>query len=393
LTRLVISGNEAIALGVKLSRVQVVAAYPITPQTTIVEKIASYVENGELEAEFIRVESEHSAMAACIGAAAGGARAFTATSSQGLLYMSEMVFWAGGARLPIVMAVVCRALAPPWSIWCEHTDALSQRDSGWIQFWVENNQEALDTLIQAFKVAEDENVMLPAMVCLDGFILSHTYEPVEVPEQRLVDSFLPGKKASPYWLNPARPAAYGTIAGPDTYMEFRYDIHNAMKRAKKVIVDVDKEWRRLTGRGYGGLIDRYRCDDAEVGIVVIGAAAGDAKEAADFLRRKGVKAGVIRLRVTRPFPAEELRAAVEKIDAVAVVDRALSPGLPGVLLSEVRSALYDLEKRVYVKGFIAGLGGRDITPGDFIHMVESTLKSFRAGGPGDVEWVGLKEVV
>ncbi|RLE88353.1 MAG: pyruvate ferredoxin oxidoreductase [Thermoprotei archaeon] len=389
-SRLVISGNEAVALGVKLSRVQVVAAYPITPQTAIVEKIAEYVEKGELRAEFIRVESEHSAMAACIGAAAGGARAFTATSSQGLLYMSEMVFWAGGARLPIVMAVVTRALAPPWSIWCDHNDALSQRDSGWVQLWAESVQEVLDMTIQAFRVAEDEEVLLPVMVCLDGFILSHAYEPADIPEQSAVDSFLPEKKPAPYWLDPSKPAAYCTIAAPDTYMEFRYEMYRAMKNAERVIKEVDEEWCRLTGRSYGGLVDCYRCDDAEVAILLCGAWAGDAKEAVDILRRKGVKAGVVRLRATRPFPTEDLRAVVEGMDALAVVDRSLSPGLPSILWSEVRAALYDSVKRVYVKGFIAGLGGRDVTPGDFIRIVHSTLEGFRRGEPGEVEWIGLR---
>ncbi|MCS7104816.1 MAG: pyruvate ferredoxin oxidoreductase [Thermofilaceae archaeon] len=387
--RVVLSGNEAVAVGVKLSRVNVVAAYPITPQTTIVEKIADYVEQGELKARFINVESEHSAMAACIGAAAGGARCFTATSSQGLLYMGEMVYWAGGARLPIVMAVVNRALAPPWSIWCDHNDALSLRDAGWIQMWAESVQEVLDMMVLAYKVAENERVLLPVMVNLDGFLLSHAYEPVEVPTQETVDLFLPEKRPAPYWIDVVDPKSYGTIASPDTYMEFRFKLQAAMDEAARVIEEVDAEWSRMTGRSYGGLLELYKCEDAEVGLVVVGSWAGDAKEAIDRLREKGVRAGVIRLRVTRPFPSRSLASVAESMDAVAVVDRSLSPGLPSVLLSEVRNALYDNGKKPYVKGFIAGLGGRDVTPLDFEAAVESTLKAKEDGG-SRVEWLGLK---
>jgi len=388
--RAVLSGNEAVALGVKLARVQVVAAYPITPQTTIVEEIAKYIERGELKARFIPVESEHSAMAACIGAAAGGARAFTATSSQGLLYMGEMVFWAGGARLPIVMAVVNRSVAPPWSIWCDHNDAFAVRDAGWVQMWAESAQEALDMVVQAYRVAEDERVMLPAMVNLDGFLLSHAYEPVEVPEQGLVDRFLPEKTPAPYWLDPSNPKSYCTIAGPDTYAEFRWLLDRAMREAARVIREADEEWGRLTGRRYGGLLELYRCDDAEVGIVLLGSWAGDAKEAVDRLRARGVRAGVIRLRVTRPFPAGELAEAARGMSALAVVDRSLSPGLPSVLLAEVRSALYRARGAPPVRGFIAGLGGRDVTPADFERVAEEALREPEAEG---VEWVGLAAAV
>lgn len=390
MAKLVLSGNEAVALAVKLSRVHVVAAYPITPQTQIVEEIAEYVERGELEARSIAVESEHSAMAACIGAAAGGARAFTATSSQGLLYMGEMVFWAAGARLPVVMAVVNRAVAPPWSIWCDHNDAMAFRDAGWVQMWAESVQEALDMTIQAFKVAEDVRVLLPAMVCLDSFILSHAYEPVEAPEQSAVDEFLPEKTPAPYWVDPDNPKSYCTIATPDTYMEFRYKVEEAMRGAARVVEEVSEEWGRLTGRNCRGLVESYRCDDAEVCIVLAGSWAGEAKEAADRMREGGVRVGVARLRFTRPFPAEQLRRAVEAADAIAVVDRSLSPGLPSVLLSEVVASLYSRGKSPYVKGFIAGLGGRDVRVSDFKLIVESALKGLRGGEELAVEWVGLR---
>lgn len=389
MTRVVVSGNEAVALAVKLAKVQVVAAYPITPQTTIVEKIAEFVEKGELKARFINVESEHSAMAACIGAAAGGARTFTATSSQGLLYMGEMVFWAGGARLPIVMAVVNRSIAPPWSIWCDHNDAFAVRDAGWIQLWAENAQEALDMVIQAYRVAEDENVLLPAMVNLDGFLLSHAYEPVDVPEQHAVDGFLPEKTPAPYWIDVDKPMSYGTIASPDYYMEFRWKMQRAMEEAARVIEEAGDEWSKLTGRRWGGLVEAYRCDDADVGIVLVGSWAGDAKEAADRLREKGVKAGVIRLRATRPFPTRELAETVKDMTAIAVVDRSLSPGLPSILSAEVRAALYESRRRPIVRGFIAGLGGRDVSPADFERIVEATLKE----PTGEVTWVGLRGVV
>jgi len=388
MTRELLIGNHAASVAAKLARVDVISAYPITPQTQIVERLSEFVDSGEMVAKIIRVESEHSAMAACVGAASVGARTFTATSAHGLVYMNEMVFWAGYARLPIVMAVVCRTLGPPWNIWNEHTDMLAQRDTGWIQFWAKNNQEILDSVIQAYKIAEDERVMLPVMVGLDGFILSHTAEPVDIPDQELVDSFLPPRRTKFFELNVEDPITFGSVTFPDAVMEFRHALQEAIERSKPVIKEVDEEWGRLTGRKWGGLIDCYRCEDAEVGILAIGSLAGDAEEAVDELREKrGVRAGVVRLRVTRPFPEEDLVSIASRLKALAIVDRNLSPGLQGILRCEVRSALYDAPKKTPVIGFISGLGGRDITTEDLVYMAEKALELAERGEPPGTLWL------
>lgn len=384
----VLTGNHSAAFAAALSRVQVVPAYPITPQTQIIEKISEFVDTGQLDAKYIRVESEHSAMAACIGASAAGARAFTATSSHGLLYMGEMVFWASASRLPIVMPVTCRTIGPPWNIWNEHTDMLSLRDAGWIQIFAESNQEILDTVIQAYRIAEDEEVLLPVMVGLDAFTLSHTSEPVDIPSQETVDSFLPPRTGKPFVLDPSRPITFGNMAYPSHYMELKFTHNKALEGACEVIAEVDREWRRLVGRGYGGLIDEFMCEDAEVIVIAIGSSAGDAKEAAKSLREKGVKAGVLRLRVVRPFPVQSIKRVISRVKAVAVVDRNLSPGSGGILASEVKSALYGLHKPPFVKGYVAGLGGRDIAVGDFVNLFERTLSS-RDEGDDRSEWVNL----
>lgn len=390
----VITGNEAVAYGVKLSRVKFIAAYPITPQTTIVEKISKMVESGELDAEFLRVESEHSALAATLGASTAGLRSFTATSSHGLSYMNEMVIWTAGARHPVVMAVVCRAFGPPWNIWNEHTDILMQRDTGWIIMFAENNQEVLDTVIQAYKIAENERVLLPVIIGLDAFILSHTSMPVEIPDQDIIDKFLPSTAKKPFILDPNNPITHGSLTYPDSYMEFRYLIHKSMEEAKNVIEDVDTEWEKLTGRSYGGLIDSYKCEDAEVAIITVGSSAGDAKEAVDRLRDEGYRVGVIRLRVFRPFPTEKLRELALRLKAIGVVDRNLSPGIGGIIQAEVKASLYDLPKKPLVQGFIAGLGGRDITVRDFIEMYLNLYNIVEKGITPQIQWIGLrKEVV
>lgn len=389
--RAVLTGNYAAAYGALLSRVEVVAAYPITPQTQIVEKLAEFIEGGKLKARYIRVESEHSAMAAIIGASAAGARTFTATASHGLIYMNEMVFWAGNARLPIVMAIVCRALAPPWNIWTEHTDILAQRDTGWVQFFCEDNQEVLDTVIQAFRIAEDERVLLPVMIGLDAFILSHTATPVDIPEQEDIDRFLPPRKNLPFILDVNNPLTHSNMAYPDWTMEFRYKLQKAMERAKKVIVEVDEEYRKITGRGYGGLLDCYRCEDADLGIIVMGSSAGDAKEAVDKLRSEGYKPGVIRIRVFRPFPREELREICKRFKAVAVVDRDLSPGLGGILYVETLLSLYDLRSKPIAQSYIAGLGGRDIRVKDFELIIKESYRNIEEGVEAPpTRWIGLR---
>ncbi|MCX8189142.1 MAG: pyruvate ferredoxin oxidoreductase, partial [Nitrososphaeria archaeon] len=301
----VLTGNHCAAYAALLSNVEVVSAYPITPQTQIVEKIAEFVETGQLKAKYVRVESEHSAMAVCIGASSTGARTFTATSSHGLLYMSEMVYWASAARLPIIMPVVCRTLGPPWNIWNEHTDFLLVRDYGWIQFFAESNQEVLDTIIQAYRIAEDERVLLPVMVGLDAFTLSHTSEPVDVPEMDLVRKFLPSRSNIPYVLDPSNPFTFGNLTYPPNHMKLKFIQHTAMENVIKVVSEVDDEWNRIFGRS-NGLLDRFMCDDARVIILTVGSSAGDAKEAAKHLRKRGVAAGVLRLRLTNPFPTKEI---------------------------------------------------------------------------------------
>jgi len=389
----VITGNHAVAYGVKLSRVDVIAAYPITPQTTIVEKLDEFVESGELEAEIIHVESEHSALAACVGAASAGARTFTATSSQGLLYMHEMVWWAAAARLPIVMAIVTRAIAPPWNIWSDHNDILDQRDTGWIISMAETNQEALDLVIQAFRIAEDERVLLPIMVGLESFIMSHTAAPVEIPDQESVDMFLPPRNPNkPFILDLEKPISHGNICGPDCYMEFKYYMHEAMANARKVIYEVGREFGKIFGRTYDGLIEKYRLNDAKAAIVTTGSIASDAKEAVDSLRSKGYDVGVLRLRYIRPFPYEEIREELCSKKIVVIVDRNISLGSHGILFMEVRNALYDCPRKPEIKGFIAGLGGRDIAYFDFEKMVMKAFSEAEEYGKIILpqEWFGLK---
>ena len=386
-----LTGNYAVAYAVKLCRPQVIAAYPITPQTSIVEKIAEFVERGELEAKYIRVESEHSAMAAVIGASATGARVFTATSSQGLLYMHEAVWSAAGARLPIVMAVVTRAIFPPWSIWTDHSDLLDQRDTGWIIAMAENNQEVFDMIIQAYRIAEDERVLLPMMVGLDAFSLSHTATPVNLLSQGEVDEFLPPRRAFSFLLDIENPVTMGNVAFPDHYMEFRYLVQRAMERAKEVVREVEEEFYEISGRRYGGLVEEYRCSDADVILTLMGAWSGDAKDCVDELRKEGFDVGVLRIRFIRPFPREEIRRVSSGKKAVIVVDRGISLGGSGVLFTEVSSVLQ--QSNVTVRGYIAGLGGRDVIVKDFSDMVRRVYADLESGDrESRVEWYGLKEV-
>jgi 2-oxoisovalerate ferredoxin oxidoreductase alpha subunit len=390
--KIVANGNYAAAYAVKLAKVKVVAAYPITPQTAVVEKIAEFIANGEMNAEYINVESEHSAMSACIGASAAGVRTFTATSSQGLLYMHEMLHWASGSRLPVVMAQVNRAVAPPWSIWTDHNDSISQRDTGWIQFYCENNQDILDTLIQAYKIAEDPRVLLPAMVCYDGFELSHTAMPLELPDQRDVDGFLGPYKVEHALIDLEKPSTHGNLVSPELYMEFRLLIQKAMENAKLVINETASDFSRRFGRDYESQIQCYKCRDAEVAIVSMGAIASEAKEAVDRLRKEKLPVGAIKLRVFRPFPAEVFHELGKRFRAFVVIDRDISFGMEGALFTELKSALYHLEEKPIVLGFIAGLGGRDIRIRDLTRAARKALDALRKGVkyPKE-EWVAVKE--
>jgi len=386
---MILTGNHAVAFGVRAAKAEVVAAYPITPQTQIIEKVADFVERGEMNARYIRVESEHSAMAACISAEACGARSFTATSSQGLAYMSEMVFWAGLGRFPVTMAVVTRTLAPPWSIWNEHTDILAQRDSGWIIMMCESAQEAYDTAIQAFRIAEDLRVLQPVMYGLDAISLSHTAENVNLLDQEVVDGYLPSLDPNklPVYIDPDRPITFGNLLGPDRMMEFRHLIKEAFERAKAVINEAAADYSKISGRPQIGLFENYRCGDAEVVVLATGASSGDVKDAVDNLRSRGLRAGMIRLKTIRPFPGEELRKAIGGVKVIATVDRDYSFGFGGVLGRELSACLGR-----YVFRYIAGLGGRDLTVGDFEGIINDALQRSEEKRERDEEvWWGLKE--
>lgn len=353
----VLMGNHAATLGATLARAQVVAAYPITPATQVVELIAEMSAKGEYKGQFLRVESEHSAMAALLGAATAGARCFTATSSQGLAYMHEMLHWVSGARLPVVMVDVNRALASPWNLWTDQTDSLSQRDTGWLQFYCATNQEVLDTVLQAYRVAE--RVSLPAMVILDGFTLSHVYEPVEVPTQAQADEYLPPWTPERR-LDPARPAGFGALEGPKEYLRLRRRLALDMERAEDEVDRAGSQFGRLFGRDYS-CVETYRCTDADTLLLTSGAVGSTAKQAVDELRDEGFKAGVVRVRLFRPFPAKSLRRILRRSQRVAVVDRNFSQGQQGIFCEELKAALYGLEERPEIYGYVAGLGGGDIT--------------------------------
>ncbi|MCR4405131.1 MAG: pyruvate ferredoxin oxidoreductase [Candidatus Acetothermia bacterium] len=380
----VITGNYAVSYGAALARAQVIAAYPITPQTQIVELLADFCAEGALRANFIKVESEHSAMAACIGAAAVGARAFTATSAQGLALMHEMLHWAAGARLPIVMANVNRAMGPPWSIWTDQNDSLSQRDTGWMQFYCESNQEALDTVIQAYKVAE--KVLLPAMLVLDAFFLSHTSEPVEIPEQGLVDRYLPPYNPE-FKLDITDPRAFGGITMPSEYFELRYKMQKAMEEALEVAKAADLEFKELFGRGYG-LVEPYRLEDAELALVTSGTVTSTARLVIDELRAKGERVGLLKVRLFRPFPTALVREHLLKVPKIAVIDRNISFGHGGIFAQEIKSALYNAEPRRPLFGFVAGLGGRDITPELIEEIIAYALAHDRP--EEEIIWMGVK---
>jgi len=384
------TGNHVVSYAVKAARAKVIAAYPITPQTTIVEKIAELIENGEMDAEYICVESEHSAMVACAAAAAAGVRTFTATSSHGLALMHEPLHWTAGSRLPVVMAVVNRAMGAPWCIYTEFTDSLAQRDTGWIQFYCADNQEVFDTIIQAYRLCEDKHVLLPAMVCLEGFILSHTYMPVRIPEQKEIDDFLPSY--DPGWvLDVDNPFSHATLISPDWYMEFRYMIQEAMENAKKLIPEIDREYGRRFGYEYGGCVEKYRCEDSDLILLTMGTIGSEAKIAVDHLRREGFKVGSARIRVFRPFPKEEIERLAKEAHMMVTIDRQISFGMEGALFTETKASLYKMSEQPLLMSFIAGLGGRDVTYQTIEKILRRSLKMMQAGKiEKEVEWVDLR---
>jgi pyruvate ferredoxin oxidoreductase alpha subunit len=364
---LIATGNKAVAEAVRQVRPDVVAAYPITPQTEIVEQIAAYVTEKSMECQYIPVESEHSAMAACIGASVTGARTFTATSSHGLLYMHEMLHWTAGARLPVVMANVNRALGPGWNVWAEHSDAFSQRDTGWLQVFASTVQEVYDTVLMAFRIAEHEDVLLPVMVNLDGFTLSHTMQPLEKVE---LGDFIPAFSL-PHVIDTAHPVAYGPLTGPGEFFQFRADMERSMRSAKKVIRDTEQEFDRRFGRSYGET-EEYRCEDAEVLLMAMGTFGKEAEVAVDELRKEGIKAGSMRLRWFRPFPHLDLGGR-----DIVTIDRGYSFGFGGVLSMGIRATT-----RAEPYSVIAGLGGQEVTYRDMAGFVKNRK-------PGEECWFGV----
>ncbi len=381
----VMVGNHAVSWGARLAKVEVVSAYPITPQTQVVEELAEMCADGRLAARFIKVESEHSAMAACIGASATGARAFTATSSQGLALMHELLHWAAGGRHPIVLANINRALGPGWNIWTDQTDSLSQRDTGWIQLYCETNQEVLDTTVMAFKLAE--RLDLPVMIVLDAFYLSHTAEPVDLPDQSLVDAFLPRREAR-HKLDVADPHAFGALVRPDSYMEMRWQLQEAMGGARAVYEEVEDEWARRFGRRYGA-VECYRGEGADLVLITSGTITSTARFVVDRLRERGEAVGLVKVKMFRPFPSEALRQAVAGARRVAVLDRNFSPGRSGIFAEELRAALYagNGGPRPEVFGYVVGLGGRDVTPAVIEEIVSRTRRASRP--EREDLWVGI----
>lgn len=403
-TTMALSGNEAVAWAVKQCDVDVVAAYPITPQTIIVERFAEFVANGEVDTEFIAVESEHSALSACVGAAAAGARAFTATASQGLALMWEIVYIASSLRLPIVMAIVNRALSAPINIHCDHSDSMGCRDAGWIQMYVEDAQEAYDTIIQAFKIAEHPEVQLPVMVMLDGFFLSHTLQNVNILSDNIVKEFVGVRKPVevkvpymgkvPLMLNPEKPITFGPLDLYDYYFEHKMQQEEAIERSRKVIKQVNEDYAKLSGRKYGdGFIDTYAIEDADVAIVVLGSTAGTVKYVAKELRRKEVKVGVVRLRTFRPFPYRELVNVLKDIKVVGVMDRSMSfGGYGGPVFLELRAAFYDEPERPMIVDYVYGLGGRDAPPSMIKSIYDELLEIKKTGKVKKIlKFMGVRE--
>jgi pyruvate ferredoxin oxidoreductase alpha subunit len=380
----------ALAEAVKLANVDVVAAYPITPQTHIVEHLAELVADGKLDAEYIPVESEHSAMSACLGSAAAGARTFTATSSQGLALMNEVVYVAAPMRLPIVMAVANRALSAPLSIWGDHSDMMSVRDTGWIQIVTENGQQAMDNTIIAFRVAEDKRVLLPIMVHLDGFNLTHVIEPIIFPKQEEVDKYLP-KNSFPLPLNPDRPVSMGGFGAPAIYMEAKFAQEKNLQNSRQVILEVWDEFAKIFGRKYNP-VEKYHSDGAKILMLTMGSQGETASVAIDELRNEGVNIGQVRLRLWRPFPFDELREAVKDADLLIVMDRAISMGGPGgPVSSEVKSALYNLAKKPKVVSYVISLGGRDTTVPGYKDIVKKAQEIAAKGSKNEFEVYGVRE--
>ena len=383
MSRKFLSGNEAFAEGIRLARPQVISAYPITPQTIVVERLSEMVEDGSLKAEYVHVESEHSALSCAIGASAAGARAFTATSSQGLLYMAECLYYAAGGRFPIVMMNADRSTALPWNIYGDQRDSLSQLDSGWIQAYAENAQEALDLALMSYRIAEDSRVQTPYMANLDGFVLTHTYETVDIPTHDQADRFLPPYETDNR-IDLQNPKNMAFSAGPDTNYIFKYKAHKGILAAADVIKETEKEFESIFGRHYTGLTEKYLTDDADYIIVTLGSIAGLCRETADKLRDKGIKAGVVRIRYMRPFPNDEISSVLKNVRAYAVLEKDISFGNEGTVFTNVNSALKKAVIEVKGYNYIGGLGGRNISAED-IEEIYTDI----ANGTDAVNFIGI----
>jgi len=383
----IITGNQAAALAARLCDVQVIAAYPITPQSQLAEMLSLYVESGQLRAEYVRVESEHSAMTVCISASTVGARVFTATSANGLLYMHEQLHWAAGSRLPIVMCCVNRGVGAPWSIFNDQQDSLAQRDTGWVQMYCRDNQEILDTVIQAYKIAE--TIYAPVMVCYDGFVLSHTMMPVVSPSPTAVRKFLPPYKPhtildanNPMTINSVllpnrRPDSEGVLC--DGYMEMRCKLQTALDKTPETIREVNRQFAEAFGRDHGGMLWTHRTEDADVILTSMGSLAAEATVAADALREEGIKAGVVGIRVYRPFPKKEVIEAYRKAKAIILFEKSISYGYEGGLCSDLKAAFYGSGVSAVIHDHVAGLGGRDVKARELVEAVKSSLARIRAG--------------
>ena len=387
-----LSGNEAIAIALRQINPDVFPAFPITPSTEIPQYFASFVANGQVDTEFIPVESEHSSMSAAIGASAAGARSLTATSSCGLAYMWEELYIAASNRLPLALALVNRALSGPININCDHSDSMGARDAGWIQIYAENNQEAYDNMVQAFRISEHKDVRLPIMICQDGFITSHAVENMELLEDEDVRKFVGEYEPENYLLNPECPMAAGPYSVTDYYMEAKRNQAEGMRHAEKAVLDVAAEFKALSGREYG-LFESYRMEDADRAVVMIGSAAGTAKDAIDRLRERGEKAGLIKIRLFRPFPAEAIAEALKNVKAIAVMDRAEGyTNHGGPLGADVMAALFRAKSPAHAINIVYGLGGRDVRVGDIENVFEDLNQIIKDGDAGETyRYMGIRE--
>lgn len=387
----VVEGSYTVAHAVKVCRPNVISAYPITPQTHIVEDLSQFMADGELpNCEYINVESEFSAISTLIGASAAGARTYSSTTSQGLELMHEVLFNTSGMRLPIVMTVANRAVSAPINIWNDHQDSISQRDTGWIQLYAEDTQEAGDMTAQAYRISEDKEVQLPSMVCMDGFILSHVYEPVILLEQELTDEFLPPYNPE-HILDPDNPKTFGAFADPTTYTEFRYLQQQAMETAKGKIKQAADDFHQMFGRYYGGLIDTYMAEDAEILLLAMGSVIGTIKDVIDRSRSEGIKVGLVKVRAFRPFPVEAIRRAVSNAAVIVTLDKNISLGLnEGALCTEVKACLYNSNINAPVMGFMLGQGGRDIPRRTIRMIIEKAGKAMKSGILVESEFADLR---